>query len=77
MLFPKLTLVLLVPDKSCFFANSVNPNQLASSVYLIWICTVCHAVCEFVSTTWIKKSYWLIIISGLDILIYSAWKGLK
>ena len=44
-----VTLVLLNPDTgmSCL-ANSVNPDQLASD--LIWICTVCHLVCEFIST---------------------------
>ena len=44
----------------------------------IWTCTVCHYVCEFVSTTWIDYSDWLKIRSGRPhcILIYSAWKGL-
>ena len=37
---------------------------------LIWVYTVCHSVCEFVSTTWIKQSNWMTIRSGHDILIY-------
>ena len=35
---------------------------------LIWICTLCHNVCEFESTTWIKLSYWLKIRSKRGIL---------
>ena len=31
---------------------------------LIWICTVCHSVCEFISRIWIKESDWLTIRSG-------------
>ena len=44
---------------------------------LIWICTVCHSVCEFISTIWIKKSDWLVIRNGRGILIYSAGPGLN
>ena len=45
---------------------------------MIWICTVCHQICEFLSKTWIKKSDWLEIRSGCGILIiYSAWQGLS
>ena len=44
---------------------------------LIWICTVCHLVCGFVSITWIKLSDWLKIRRGHGILIYSAWQGLR
>ena len=44
---------------------------------LIWICTVCYSLCEFISTIWIKKSDWLTIISGCGILIYSAGQGLR
>ena len=44
---------------------------------LIWICTVCHKKCEFVSTIWIKLFYWLRVRSGRGILIYSAWQGLS
>ena len=40
------------------------------------ICTVCHSVCKFISTTWIKQSDWLKIGSGRDSLIYSAWQGI-
>ena len=44
---------------------------------LIWICTVCLQICEFLSKTWIKWADWLEIRSGHGILIYSAWQGLK
>ena len=47
-----LTVVLLTPDKPCLCkqcrSRSVGFSQL------IWICTVCHSVCEFVSTLWMK-----------------------
>ena len=38
----------------------------------MWICTVCHQLCEFLSTTSIKQSDG----SECGILIYSAWQGL-
>ena len=44
---------------------------------LIWIYTVCHIICEFLSKTQIKYSGWLEIRSGRGILIYSAWQGLN
>ena len=43
---------------------------------LIWICTVCHSECEFISTIWIKESDWLKTWKGCGILIYSAGQGL-
>ena len=43
---------------------------------LIWICTVCQSVCEFVSTILIKSYDWLKTRSGHGILIYSAWQWL-
>ena len=43
---------------------------------LIWICTICHSECEFISTIWIKEFDWLKIWKGRDILIYSAGQGL-
>ena len=68
-----LTLVLLNPDIPClckqFRSRSVGQ--------LIWIYTVCHSVCEFVSTTWIKQSDWLKYKNGRGILIYSEGQGLK
>ena len=51
-----------------------DPDQLASQ--LIWICTVCHTVYEFISTIWIKLHDRLKIRSGRGILIYSAGQGL-
>ena len=44
---------------------------------LIWIYTVCHSVCEFISVIWIKQSDWLKIWIGCGILICSAGQGLK
>ena len=43
---------------------------------LIETCTLCHSVCEFMSTIWIKESDWLTIRRWCGILIYSAWQGL-
>ena len=43
---------------------------------LIWICTVCHSECEFISTICIKEFDWLKICKGRGILIYSAGQGL-
>ena len=64
-----LTLVLLNPDIHLYpvFANSVDPDQLASKTGL------CHLIYEFMSTIWIKLPDWLKIRSGRGILIYSAW----
>ena len=64
------------------FANSVDPDQLARSVgfwrsQLIWICTVCHQVCDFIATIRIKQSDWLKISSRFGIIIYSAGQGLS
>ena len=44
---------------------------------LIWICSVCYSVYEFISKTLIKKSDWLKIRSGHGIMIYLARQGLK
>ena len=57
----------------------LNPSPANSGYTLllqIWICTVCHLVCEFIYKIWIKQSDWLTIRSGSGILIYSAWQGL-
>ena len=43
---------------------------------LIWICTVCHQVCKFITKIWIKLSDWLKIRSGCGFLIYSAGQWL-
>ena len=66
-----LTFVLLNPDIPCLCKQCFWRSQL------IWICTVCHYVCEFIATIWIKWSDWLKIRSGSGILIYSAGQGLK
>ena len=64
-IYISLTLVLLNPA----FANSVDPNQSGSALFVI--------ACKFVSTTWIKQFDCLEIRSGQSILIYSAWQVLK
>ena len=66
-----LTLVLLNPDIPCLCKRCRSRSQL------IWICTVCHSVCEFISAIWIKESDWLTIRNGYGILIYSAWQVLR
>ena len=70
-----LTLVLLnldMPD----FANSVDPDQLASEPTDLDLHYL-SLFCEFVLTTWIKSYNWLKIRSGRGILIYSAEQGLR
>ena len=71
-----LTLVLLNPDIPYFCKQCRARSVGFWRSQLIWICTVCHSVCEFLSTIWIKSSDWLKIRNGRGILIYSAWQGL-
>ena len=68
-----LTLVLLNLDRPCFCKQCRSRSGGRSQ--LIWICTVCHSVYDFMSTIWIKLPDWLKIRSGCRILIYSAWQG--
>ena len=70
-----LTVVLLKPDIPCF-CKQCRSRSVGLKSQLIWICTVCHLVSEFISTIWIFESDWLKIGSGHGILIYSAWQGL-
>ena len=49
-----LTLVLLNPDIPCLCKQCRSRSVGFWRRQLIWICTVCHSVCEFISTTWIK-----------------------
>ena len=60
------------------FANSVDPNQLASEE-ANWSGSKLFAIkfVKFIATIRIKQADWLKIRSGRDILIYSAWQGLK
>ena len=55
----RLTLVLLNPDIHCLCKQWRSRSVGFFRSQLIWICTVCHLVCEFESTTWIKWSDWL------------------
>ena len=71
-----LTLVLLNPDISCLCKQWRSRSVGFWRSQMIWICTVCHSVCEFISTIWIKLSEWLKIRNGHGILIYSAGQGL-
>ena len=73
----RLTLVLLIPDMSCLCKQCRSRSVGFWGSQLIWICTVCHSVFEFVSTVWIKYSAWLKIRSGHGILIYSTGQGLS
>ena len=59
-------------NKKQLSAQCGNTIEWTGRSQLIWICTVCHSVFEFVSTTWMKLSDWLKIRSGCGILIYSA-----
>ena len=68
-----LTFVLLSPDISCFCKQCRSRSDGFWRSQLTWICTVCHLV----SFIWIKESDLLRIITGRDILIYSAWHGLR
>ena len=71
-----LTLVLLNPDIPCLCKQCWSRSVGFWRSQLIWICTVCHQVCEFIATIKIKKSDWLKMRSGHGILIYSAGQGL-
>ena len=70
-------IVLLNPDTPCLCKQCKSRSVGFWWSQLIWICTICHLVCEFISTCWIKDSNWLTIGSGCGILIYSAGRGLK
>ena len=72
-----VTLVLLNPNISRLYKRCRSRSVGFFRSQLIWICTVCHEVCEFVSTNWIKLSDWLKILSRHGILIYSAGQGLS
>ena len=72
-----LTLVLLNPDIPCLGKQCRSRSVGFFRSQLIWICTVCHKVCELKTTIQIKQSDWLKIRSGHGILIYSAWQELK
>ena len=52
--FLLLTLVLLNPDRSCFWKQCRSRSVGFWRSQLIWIFTVYHTVCEFISTFWIK-----------------------
>ena len=49
-----LTLVLLSPDIPCLCKQCRSRSVGFWRSHLIWTCTVCHSVFEFISTTWIK-----------------------
>ena len=70
--FSLLTLDLPNPDIPCLCKQCRSRSMGFWRSQLIWICTVCHSVCESISTTLIKKSDWLKIRNGCGFLIYSA-----
>ena len=49
-----LILVLLNLDMPCLCKQCGSRSVGFWRSQLIWICTVCHSVCEFISTIWIK-----------------------
>ena len=53
-----LILVLLNPDVPCLCKQWRSGSIGFWRSPLIWICTACHSVCEFISTTLIKESDW-------------------
>ena len=59
-----LTLVLLKLDIPCLCKQCRSRSVGFWRSQLIWICTVCHSVCEFIATIQIKESDWLTIRSG-------------
>ena len=58
-----LTLVLLKPDIPCLCKQCRSRSVGFWRSQMIWICTVCHSVCEFIATIRIKESDWLTIRS--------------
>ena len=72
-----LTLVLLNPDIPCLCKQCRSRSVGFFRSQLIWICSVCHKVYEFIATNQIKQSDWLKIRSGCVIFIYSAGQGLN
>ena len=71
------TLVMLSPDIPCLCKQCISRSVGFFRSQLIWICTVCHQICEFIATIQIKQSDWLKIRSGCGNLIYSAGQGLN
>ena len=72
----KFTLVLLNPDIPCLWKQCRSRSVGFFRSQLIWICSVCHSACDFISVVWIKKSDWLTGRNGRGSLIDSAWQGL-
>ena len=66
-----LTLVLLNLDITCLCKQYRSRSVGFWRSQLIWICTVCHLVCEFVTTTWNGRKLDVGVAS-----IYSAGQGL-
>ena len=63
-------------DVSCLSKQSRSRSDGFWISQLIWICTVSHQICEFLSKPRIKKYDWLEIRSGCGFFIYSAREGL-
>ena len=71
-----ITLVLLNPDIRCLCKQCRSGSVGFWRSQLIWIYTVCHSVCEFISSILIKQYDWLKIWIGCGVLIYSAGQGI-
>ena len=65
----ELTLALLNPDISCFCKQCRSRSVGFWRSQLMWICTICHLLYEYISTISIKESEWLTIRSGRGIFI--------
>ena len=72
-----LTIVLLSLDIPCLCKQCRSRSIGFFRSQLIWICTVCHQVCEFIATIRTTPSDWLKIRSRCGIFIYSAGQGLR
>ena len=71
-----LTLVLLSPDIPYLCKQCRSRSDGFWRSQLIWLCTVCHQVCEFIAKTSDQATQLVKIRSGHGILIYSAGQGL-
>ena len=58
------------PDMPCHCKQRRSRSVGFFRSQLIWICTVCHSVCGFISTIWIKYSNWLTISSKWAWLVH-------
>ena len=70
-----LTIVLLNPDMP-YLCKHYRSRSTGFWSQLIWICTICHWVCEFIPHPG-SSNIWLAIWNGRGILIHLALQELK